>query len=187
VRGYGGNVKEHYYLEVPGWFDSQQFYADMVARVPDGGTIVEVGCWCGRSLSCLLVEALNSGKQLKVFGVDHWQGSVGEPLLIETAKNVNLQLYCQDVCERAGYPFTLICEASVDGAAKFSDGSLDFVFIDASHDEASVAADIDAWLPKVKAGGIIAGHDAEYKSVQAAVNSRFKESWITKGCWFTEK
>lgn len=39
------------------------------------------------------------------------------------------------------------------------DQSLDLVFIDADHSTVAVARDIDAWLPKVKAGGWIGGHD----------------------------
>ena len=37
--------------------------------------------------------------------------------------------------------------------------SLDFVYIDAAHDYDNVKADIEAWAPKVKAGGIVAGDD----------------------------
>ena len=36
---------------------------------------------------------------------------------------------------------------------------MDFVYIDARHDYESVLEDLDAWCPKMKPGGIIAGHD----------------------------
>lgn len=42
---------------------------------------------------------------------------------------------------------------------KFSDGSLDFVYIDANHSYKHVAQDLRLWAPKVKAGGMVAGHD----------------------------
>jgi predicted O-methyltransferase YrrM len=38
-------------------------------------------------------------------------------------------------------------------------GCLDMVFIDADHKYEIVIADIRAWLPKVKPGGILCGHD----------------------------
>ena len=44
-------------------------------------------------------------------------------------------------------------------AEQFPDKSFDFVYIDADHRYSSIIRDIRAWLPKVKTGGIIAGHD----------------------------
>ena len=38
----------------------------------------------------------------------------------------------------------------------------DFVFIDGDHRYESVRRDIQAWLPKVRPGGIMGGHDCEY-------------------------
>lgn len=48
---------------------------------------------------------------------------------------------------------------SVAAATRVLDGSLDFVYLDARHDYRSVQDDILAWAPKVRAGGILAGHD----------------------------
>ena len=48
---------------------------------------------------------------------------------------------------------------SVEAAEKVPDRSLDFVFIDARHDYDSVKEDLEAWFPKVRPGGVIAGHD----------------------------
>lgn len=48
---------------------------------------------------------------------------------------------------------------SVTAAKLFADNSLDFVYLDANHGEPSMAADLPAWLPKIRAGGILCGHD----------------------------
>lgn len=48
---------------------------------------------------------------------------------------------------------------SVEASEDFKDGSLDFVYIDANHSEPWVSQDIAAWTPKVRKGGIVAGHD----------------------------
>ena len=41
----------------------------------------------------------------------------------------------------------------------FKDASLDFVYIDSVHDYAHVKETFERWWPKVRRGGIIAGHD----------------------------
>lgn len=54
---------------------------------------------------------------------------------------------------------TIVRMSSVSAADTVKDDSLDFAFIDAGHTLADVIADIAAWTPKVREGGIIAGHD----------------------------
>lgn len=46
-----------------------------------------------------------------------------------------------------------------EAAARIPDGSLDFVYLDARHDYASVRSDLEVWYPKVAPGGLLAGHD----------------------------
>lgn len=60
---------------------------------------------------------------------------------------------------------------SVAMAAEVKDGSLDFVYLDANHAYEAVLADLKAWLPKIKKGGIMAGHDYNHLyGVEKAVN-----------------
>jgi hypothetical protein len=54
---------------------------------------------------------------------------------------------------------TVVCGFSTDVANYIEDGSLDFVYIDANHDFLHCTQDIAAWSPKVRKGGIVAGHD----------------------------
>ena len=74
-----------------------------------------------------------------------------------------------------------------------SDDSLDFVFIDANHLYEYVKEDIRLWLPKLKPGGLMAGHDYDYPvpawGVKEAVDEAFGDAvtladdytwWITK-------
>ncbi|KAI8927914.1 hypothetical protein BC831DRAFT_450950 [Entophlyctis helioformis] len=44
-------------------------------------------------------------------------------------------------------------------AGKIKDGELDFVYVDARHDYCGVMEDLVAYWPKVRSGGIMAGHD----------------------------
>lgn len=50
---------------------------------------------------------------------------------------------------------------SADAAALVPDGSLDYVYVDANHGYLFVLNDLERWAPKVRSGGIIAGHDYE--------------------------
>lgn len=58
------------------------------------------------------------------------------------------------------------------------DRSLDFVYIDAVHTFAACLADIKAWLPKIRCGGMIAGDDyipAHPQAVAEAVDVAFPD------------
>ena len=48
---------------------------------------------------------------------------------------------------------------SVEAAATFADKSLAFVYLDGDHSFDGFRRDLMAWWPKVKSGGILAGHD----------------------------
>jgi len=63
----------------------------------------------------------------------------------------------------------------------FLDGYFDMVYIDAMHTFDHVNADIGYWLPKVREGGIIGGHDYGHRrhpGVKKAVDKWFGEENI---------
>jgi len=55
--------------------------------------------------------------------------------------------------------FVLHRNLSVAAADSVAERTLDLVFLDARHDYQAVVEDMDAWRPKVRPGGILAGHD----------------------------
>lgn len=89
--------------------------------------------------------------------------------------------------------------------APIFDKPIDFLFIDADHHEKSVLHDLRLWIPKVRKGGFIAGHDwgGPWKEdVRAAVRKYFRGTsakiesggafWAGRGrdltaCWWTKK
>jgi hypothetical protein len=63
------------------------------------------------------------------------------------------------------------CESPA-AAARFEDLSLDFVFLDARHEYDAVRQDLAAWWPKLRPGGLFAGHDYIWSpGVRAAVDA----------------
>ena len=64
---------------------------------------------------------------------------------------------------------------SVKAAEKFDDKSLDCVYLDGRHDYEPVKEDILTWIPKIKDGGIICGHDYHWEDVRIAVKEIFKD------------
>ena len=80
-------------------------------------------------------------------------------------------------------------QKSMDAVHDFANESLDFVYIDAMHDFDNVMMDLVHWAPKVKIGGIIAGHDyhQRYKfgvieAVNAYTRAHHITEWYITGC-----
>jgi len=65
--------------------------------------------------------------------------------------------------------------------------SLDFVFIDASHDYNSVYKDINYYKPKLKPNGWLCGHDMDFPGVNKAVNELLPNNHHIgpNNVWFT--
>ena len=115
--------------------------------------IVEVGVCAGEYME-VLAEA---NPDAQIWGVDPFYpyDEYGD-----YRRQSSIDKYHEKAKARAEkYGVTLIEKMSVDGAKDFEDGSLDAVYIDANHRYEFVVADIHAWLPKVRKGGIISGHD----------------------------
>lgn len=161
---------EPYYKTIEGYFDWEHLYDDVVEQLPEDGQFVEVGTWRGKSLAYLLSQLSERGKAVKVWGVDHYEGSPEACNLQQMARLHDIYAECQKNLEPIGYPFKLIREKSVGAAEQFADGSLDGIFIDGGHQYEDIVADLRAWMPKLKPGGILAGHDLQMAGVKRALD-----------------
>lgn len=63
--------------------------------------------------------------------------------------------------------YKLMMKASLEAVKQFQDFTCDFVYIDSNHSYDSASADIRAWWPKVKSGGIVGGHDFYHRDDDA--------------------
>ena len=169
---------EHFYQNIPGHFNYENVYRDMIAFVPNGAEekFVEIGAWKGKSICYAGVEIINSGKKIKIDSIDTWEGSPGESVLMDDESIVNKTLYFDflkniEPVRDVVFPIKL---PSVEAAKLYQDESLFFVFVDGSHLYEAVKEDIIAWLPKVKSGCFIGGHDIdqteEFNGVRKAVD-----------------
>lgn len=174
------------YKDIPGWFDFEATYDFLVDTIPDGGTFVECGAWMGRSSSYLC--DIGNRKGINIFIVDTWKGSDSE---IHNQHKIATEIDLYEVFNEnmVGRSYTAFKEDSVIASKRFDDDSLDVVFIDMDHTYESVCKDIDAWLPKVKNDGYLAGHDYMdmWPTVKRAVNDKLGNLDVMVGCWLYKK
>jgi predicted O-methyltransferase YrrM len=166
-----------------GWTTDEElkFLAERAAISTD---IAEIGCWKGRSTKVLLDNTKG-----KVYAIDHFKGTDkekdvwsgiladGEDIYAEFRKNV-------------GNPDNLevLRMGSGDAAASIKDASLDMLFIDGDHTYSGVIQDIDNYLPKMRKGGTICGHDYNmgFPDVIRAVHDRFDRVSTVGTIWYKE-
>lgn len=159
---------QHFFENIQGWSRFLDLYKQQVDSAVSGAHFVEVGAWKGRSTAFMAVEILNSGKAIKFDVVDTWQGSQEHQNDLEIKEGTLFNVFKQNLAPVEG-TFTSLQMTSLAAAEQYADASLDFVFIDASHEYDDVKADIEAWLPKVKPGGTLAGDDTDWPGVRKAI------------------
>lgn len=179
--------------QIEGWMHNEELLW-LFQQAKSRQLIVEIGVWQGRSTA-----ALAMGTPGRVYGIDHWQGSVSE---LETFQSVmrteegrqsvyvaavrNLQEFSD-----AGKCRLFALESTYAATYPTWFRSIDFLFIDGSHDYELVRDDLVAWFTNVIPGGLIAGHDRNHPGVQRAITEFF--GWRKReikhgpgGIWYVE-
>lgn len=167
-----GKPLEHYWQSVPGHFWYREAYGQMLSEVAESGepcTWVEVGVFEGQALCWLGVEVWNRSLPVTIVGVDTFAGWPG------TKRGVALReaflLHTMRIRDKLGDRFQVVEAPSVQAATQFENGSLGVVWLDGDHDHTAVRADIAAWQPKVRSGGVIGGDDWLFPGVRDAVKA----------------
>ena len=122
----------------------------------DNAIFVELGCFEGASTIYLADQIKKSGKDITVIAIDLWQNIIAETGLPGSIFTQFWQYVIDAGVDR------IICPIQADSAnsAKlFEDKSVAFCYIDADHTYEGFKRDLLAWLPKLKPGGWIGGHD----------------------------
>lgn len=121
------------------------------------GTGVEIGVQNG----AFARRILERWQGERLYLVDIWQpledyqDALNAPAAEQAARLIRTVRTVTPFWERV----RVLQERSERAAQFFADGSLDWIYLDANHESTHVLQDLAAWVPKVKVGGIIAGHD----------------------------
>lgn len=168
-------------MRSPEWVDGLREFCS--SHLKPTSTIVEIGCFAGESTE---VFAQFCGR---VFAVDPWDENYAElilagcdsPVIRDYVERVGVE--CMSAIERMfdertkAYPNVVKMRMTSSAAcAQFRAESVDCVYIDAIHTREAVLEAAYEWLPMLRAGGIMAGHDyclSDWPGVVAAVDEMF--------------
>lgn len=177
---------------IPGWTCKRiiELYDEMAKELKPGAVAVECGVAYGKSLA-YLASVLDPG--VDILAVDIWATFQGRTSLDrghwealrhthhspQDAARYNVG-EALDAAPNRPHRWSRIewVQQRSEDVPKYLDFDVDFVFLDDHHEEESVYREIMAWLPRVRSGGVIAGHDVNdhYPGVQRAVD-RAMSTW----------
>jgi hypothetical protein len=123
---------------------------ELLKSLPKGGVFVEVGVAQGE-FSSAIWEILQPHR---FHLIDIWQSS--NPMYGQMAYEAVLAKFAPQIQSGS---VVVHRKRSVDALHELPDNSLDGIYIDADHSYASVRADLQAALPKLRTGAVITGHD----------------------------
>lgn len=165
--------------DIRGWNSDKLTFRELIADVRPK-TIIEVGTWKGASAIAMAQYARATGIPCEIFCVDTWLGSL-EFWRPDEGQDDN-----RDLVRIHGYPqvyyqfLSNIVHAGVVDMIRpipatayigsFIVPEAELIYIDGSHLYEDVKADILAYWPKLKSGGVMFGDDYHaFDGVQKAV------------------
>jgi len=135
--------------------------AAILQTIPENAVCAEIGVWKGD-----FSERIRATERLHALHlIDPWRFVPSYPQRWyggSAARNQNdMDRIHQDVVHRfANDPCVHIHRLdSVSAASRFDDAALNWVYVDADHSYQAVLTDLEAWAPKIKPGGMLAGDD----------------------------
>lgn len=184
-------------LDLQGWRSVHPYLADAVSAFRPR-VVVEIGTWKGASALYLARTMAEQGVAGTVIAVDTWLGAVDhwadESLFAELATEHGFpSLYRTFLANvvREGMTDRVIPLPldSVNAAEllRLRGVTADVIHLDAGHEEASVAADLRAWWPVLRPGGLFIADDYDrlggrFPGVTRAVDAFCAETGV-EGPW----
>lgn len=140
--------------------DAQALSSLVRTILKDRMIVLEIGSWKGRST--IVLAGTVQPHDGRIFAIDTWMGSPGVPHH-ECAKKIDIFSIFKNNLQTLGlesFVHPLVMDSFI--ASKiFAYNVLDLIFIDGDHRYERVRQDISLWLPKLRYGGILCGHDCE--------------------------
>jgi hypothetical protein len=174
--------------EIDGWFNYQDTFDVLINTIPYEGKFAECGAWLGKSSSYLCDTISKYRPDITPYIIDSWQASDDETEMLVVTKNIDVyQTFLNNMGNRK---FEHIKALSVDACKQFPDNFFDVIFIDMCHLYDYVKQDIEAWYPKLKLNGYMAGHDFSRSDVNRAVYESFSYTIVSTApgdCWIVQK
>jgi SAM-dependent methyltransferase len=115
--------------------------------------IAEIGCFAGVStavFACFVKKVIAVDPFMKGLALGYNQ--ISGPMLAEGERLFNIMLQTHPNVQH-------MHEYGNDASKLVQDASLDAVYIDGWHIEPAFRQDMEHWLPKLKPGGLLMGHD----------------------------
>lgn len=169
--------------DIRGWSDFLRVYDEALDRAANHPSVfVEIGAFLGRSAAYMGGEIGRRMAPVTFFTVDPWiAGPWTEPSIqveIEKAGGNLFHLFQRNISRAGAWDWVKPLQmTSVEAAKLFDDRSVDFFFEDGCHEYEYVKASLDAWRPKMKPSGVMAGHDVDRPGVLRAVEETFPGRW----------
>lgn len=179
-----------YWENVEGSFTFEILYSNMVQRFGNDSTFVEIGTWKGKSAIYMAEKIRESGKKIFFYIVDLFNGECGYEDEPDVKEGKLYEVFTKNIEPVKSYIQSLRGDSKIL-YKDFQNDSIDFLFIDGDHRYPGIKADLKNWFPKIKNGGIIAGHD--YNEPSAGVHQAVDEFFTfgaqqyTGGCWIFYK
>ena len=173
-----------------GWFTDSDIktYQDLIKKIPNGGKMLELGTWKGRSL-CSVADLIKE-KNIEVWALDSFEGTTSEGDAHKEAKEIDLKQELTNNLTEFGIidQVHIVKGMTDDMVGSFEDNQFDMIFVDADHTCKAVYHDLLNYYPKLKEGGTMSGHDWSWSSVRMALkysmapaaNDSSNMWWFTK-------
>ena len=151
-------------IEALGLLELESLLLYLLARDnPRPGPICELGSFLGGSSIALALGARRSLHGNRVVAIDdhEWHRHIAEDVSPEYASSLpsTLPAYLSNIRRASLNDQIQVMVSDSVAAAGEIQSDLSLLLVDAAHDERSIRADIQAWLPKLVAGGVVAFHD----------------------------